>query len=72
MKGCVVHWVTRLEGRWDRSVIVASGLWAARPRNCGSNSGRGKIFVVSTTLRVPLRSFLLQVHVVLGVKWLEQ
>jgi len=44
IKGCAVHWVTRLEGRWDRSVIVASGLWAAWPRNCGSNSGMGTNF----------------------------
>jgi len=34
----------RLEGSWDRSVIVAAGLWAEWPRNCGSYSGRGTNF----------------------------
>jgi hypothetical protein len=35
---------SRLEGSWDRPVLVASGLQAAWPRNCGSNSGRGTNF----------------------------
>jgi len=43
----------KIEGSW---VIVTDGLWGAWPRNSGSHSGRGTNFVVSTILRVSLRS----------------
>jgi hypothetical protein len=40
-KGCAVHWGTAdLKGAGIRQSLV-SGLRAAWPRNCGSNSGRG-------------------------------
>ena len=69
MKVCTVCWVTHsLEG----SVIVACGLQAAWLRKCGSNSGTGTNFVVSTTSRLCLKTSHLHVHVVHEVKWLWQ
>ena len=69
---CCTVGSNRREGSWDSSLIVASALQSAWPRNCGSNAGKGINFVVSTTSRLYLRSSKLHVNVARGVQWLWQ
>ena len=63
---------SRPDGSWERSLIVASVLRAAWPRNCGSDAGKWINFDVSTTSGLCLRSSQLHVHVAHGVRCLWQ